>query len=122
LGQPYQLADPISLPYQLAARILSLESSAINEILDSRTRGNYLSNMKYQERITIDSCIRSGKPCIRGTRIAVADVFDYLGGGMTVPEILDDFPDLAPEDIQACFAFAADRDRRLNFVSHEVAV
>jgi uncharacterized protein (DUF433 family) len=43
----------------------------------------------------------------------VADVFDYLGGGMSIAEVLDDFPDLSPEDIQACFAFAADRDRRL---------
>lgn len=78
--------------------------------------------MNYRERITIDSRIRSGKPCIRGTRITVADVFDYLGGGMTIAEVLDDFPDLTPEDIQACFAFTADRDRRLNFVSREVAV
>lgn len=54
-----------------------------------------------------------------GTRIAVANVFDYLGGGMTIAEVLDDFPDLTPEDIQACFAFAADRDRRLTIVPHE---
>jgi len=74
------------------------------------------------ERITIDPGIRSGKPCIRGTRVAVSDVFDYLGGGMTIPEVLDDFPDLTPDDIRACFAFAADRDRRLNAVPHEVAV
>jgi len=79
-------------------------------------------SMNYRERITIDPRIRSGKPCIRGTRITVADVFDYLGGGMTVAEVLADFPDLAPQDIQACFAFAADRDRRLNVVPHEVAV
>ena len=78
--------------------------------------------MNYRERITIDPRIRSGKPCIRGTRITVADVFDYLGGGMTVAEVLADFPDLAPQDIQACFAFAADRDRRLNVLPHEVAV
>lgn len=78
--------------------------------------------MDYRERIIIDPCIRSGKPCIRGTRIAVADVFDYLGGGMTTAEILSDFPDLAPEDIQACFAFAAERDRRLNVVPHEAAL
>ncbi len=63
--------------------------------------------MNYRDRITINPEIRSGKPCIKGTRIAVADVFDYLGGGMTVDEILDDFPDLTAEDIQACFAFAA---------------
>lgn len=69
--------------------------------------------MNYRDRITTDPEIRSGKPCIKGTRIAVADVFDYLGGGMTVAEILDDFPDLTAEDIQACFAFAGDRDRQL---------
>ncbi len=56
--------------------------------------------MDYRERITIDPLVRSGKPCIRSTRIAVADVFDYLGGGMSIPEVLDDFPDLTAEDIQ----------------------
>jgi len=75
--------------------------------------------MDYRERITIDPGVRSGKPCIRGTRIAVADVFDYLGGGMSIAEVLDDFPDLTAEDIRACFAFAADRDRRLTVASHE---
>jgi len=78
--------------------------------------------MNYQERISIDPAIRSGKPCIRGTRIAVADIFDYLGGGMSVAEVLEDFPDLKPEDIQACFAYAADRDRRLHATAHEVAL
>ena len=78
--------------------------------------------MNYKDRITIDPRIRSGKACIRGTRIAVADVFDYLGGGMTVAEVLDDFPDLTAEDIQACFAFAADRERRLAVIPHEAAV
>ena len=78
--------------------------------------------MNYRNRIAIDPGIRSGKPCIRGTRITVADVFDYLGGGMTIAEVLDDFPDLTADDIQACFAFAADRDRRLNVVPHEVAL
>jgi uncharacterized protein (DUF433 family) len=78
--------------------------------------------MNYQEHITINPRIRSGKPCIKGTRITVADVFDYLGGGMTIAEILDDFPDLTADNIQACFAFAADRDRRMNVVPHEIAV
>ncbi len=78
--------------------------------------------MNCRERIVIDPLIRRGKPTIRSTRITVADVFDYLGGGMTVPEVLDDFPDLTPDDIQACFAFAADRDRRLNVVPHEAAL
>ena len=66
-----------------------------------------------QDRITIDPRIRSGKPCIKGTRIAVADVLDYLGGGMTAAQILDDFPDLTAEDIQVCLTFAAERERRL---------
>lgn len=74
--------------------------------------------MNYKDRITIDPRIRSGKPCIRGTRIAVADVFDYLGGGMSVEEILDDFPDLTAEDIQACYAFAAAREWRLAVIPY----
>lgn len=78
--------------------------------------------MDYRQRIVIAPAIRSGKPCIRGTRIAVSDVFDYLGGGMTVEQVLGDFPDLTAEDIQACFAFAADRDRRLTVLPHEVAL
>jgi uncharacterized protein (DUF433 family) len=78
--------------------------------------------MDYQNRIVIDSRIRSGKPCIRGTCITVTDVFDYLGGGMTIAEVLDDFPDLTLTDIQACFAFAADRDRRLVVSVNETAV
>jgi uncharacterized protein (DUF433 family) len=76
----------------------------------------------YRDRIRISPNIRSGKPCIVNTRIAVSDVFDYLGGGMSVEEVLDDFPDLTLADIQACFAFAADRDRRLTVVPYEVAV
>lgn len=78
--------------------------------------------MNYRDRITIDPRVRSGKPCIRGTRITVADVFDYLGGGMTIAEILADFPDLTTEDIQACFAFVADRERRLTVIPYEAAV
>ena len=69
--------------------------------------------MDYRQRISLDPLVRSGKPCIRGTRIAVADVLDYLGGGMTPAQILEDFPDLTAEDVQACLSFAADRERRL---------
>ena len=69
--------------------------------------------MSFQDRITIDPHVRSGKPCIKGTRIAVADVLDYLGGGMSAADILEDFPDLKAEDIQACLVFAAERERRL---------
>jgi uncharacterized protein (DUF433 family) len=67
----------------------------------------------YRKIITIEPGKRGGKPCIRGLRMTVGDVLDYLAGGMTVEEILDDFPDLTRDDILACFAFAADRERNL---------
>jgi uncharacterized protein (DUF433 family) len=60
--------------------------------------------MNYQGHITIDPCIRSGKSCIKDTRITVSDVFYYPGGGMTVVEVLEDFPDLTADHIQACLA------------------
>jgi uncharacterized protein (DUF433 family) len=69
--------------------------------------------MDYQKIITIEPGKRSGKPCIRGTRMTVTDVLEYLAGGMTQEELLADFPDLTAEDIQACLAFAADRERKL---------
>jgi uncharacterized protein (DUF433 family) len=69
--------------------------------------------MNYKDYITIEPDKRSGKPCIRGLRITVQDVLEYLASGMTEEEILDDFPDLTREDIQACLAFAADRERKL---------
>ena len=64
-------------------------------------------------RITIEPGKRSGKPCIRGLRMTVTDVLDYLASGMSEDELLGDFPDLTREDIRACLAFAADRERRL---------
>ena len=69
--------------------------------------------MNYEDHITIEPGKRGGKPCIRGLRITVYDVLDYLASGMTEQEILDDFPDLTLEDIKACLAFAADRERKL---------
>jgi uncharacterized protein (DUF433 family) len=69
--------------------------------------------MEYTHIITIDPAKRSGQACIRGLRMTVRDVLEYLAGGMTVDEILTDFPDLTTEDIRACLAFAADRERRL---------
>ena len=65
------------------------------------------------ERIVINPEVRSGKPIIRGTRITVTDILEYLAGGMSVEEILLDFPDLNLEDIRAVLAFAAERERRL---------
>ena len=69
--------------------------------------------MGWEERITVNPAVRSGKPCIQGTRITVYDVLEYLAGGMTEDKILGDFPDLTREDIRAVFAFAAARERRL---------
>ena len=69
--------------------------------------------MEYQKLITIEPGKRGGKPCIRGLRITVYDILDYLASGMTQEEILRDFPDLTAEDIKACLAFAADRERKL---------
>jgi uncharacterized protein (DUF433 family) len=69
--------------------------------------------MDYRGRITIEPGKRGGKPCIRGLRITVYDVLEYLASGMSQDEILRDFPDLTAEDIRACLAFAADRERRL---------
>jgi uncharacterized protein (DUF433 family) len=69
--------------------------------------------MSYQDRITIDPAKRGGKPCIRSLRITVSDVLEYLASGMSEDAILTDFPDLTREDIRACLAFAADRERKL---------
>ncbi|MDX1958878.1 MAG: DUF433 domain-containing protein, partial [Leptospiraceae bacterium] len=68
--------------------------------------------LDYTKIITIEPGKRSGKPCIRGMRITVYDVLDYLASGMSYEEFLDDFPDLTKEDILACFAFIADQGRR----------
>jgi uncharacterized protein (DUF433 family) len=67
----------------------------------------------YSEILTIEPGKRSGKPCIRGLRITVYDVLEYLASGMTEDEILADLPDLQRDDLRACLAFAADRERRL---------
>ena len=70
-------------------------------------------SMVWEDYISISPGVRSGKPCIRGTRITVYDILEYLAGGMSEAEILADFPDLRPEHIRAALAFAAARERRL---------
>jgi uncharacterized protein (DUF433 family) len=72
--------------------------------------------MDYSRIITIEPGKRSGKPCIRHTRMTVTDVLEYLAGGMSQDDLLDEFPDLTVEDIRACLAFAADRERRLAII------
>ena len=69
--------------------------------------------MDHIERITIEPNKRGGQPCIRGMRITVYDVLEYLAGGMSVAEVLHDFPDLTDEDIRACFAYVAAPERRV---------
>ncbi|MTJ08059.1 DUF433 domain-containing protein [Anabaena sp. UHCC 0204] len=68
--------------------------------------------MNYRDIITIEPGKRSGKPCVRGLRITVYEVLEYLASEMTEAEILADFPDLTREDLKACIAYAADRERR----------
>ncbi len=71
----------------------------------------------YSEIITINPQIRFGKPCIRGMRITVYDVLSWLASGMTIPEILADYPELTAEDIQATLAYAADREHKIKVAS-----
>lgn len=69
--------------------------------------------MSLLDRISLNPAIRFGKPCVRGTRITVGDVLGYLASGMTEAEVLADFPDLTHDDVLACLAFAAERERRI---------
>ena len=70
--------------------------------------------MDYQKYITIDPDKRGGKPCIRDMRITVYDVLEYMASGMSEDEIIQDFPELTKDDIRACLAFAAERERKLS--------
>lgn len=72
-----------------------------------------LSVINYQNIISIEPGKRGGRPCIRHMRIAVADVLGWLAAGQSHEQILDDFPELTEDDIRACLAYAADRERRL---------
>jgi uncharacterized protein (DUF433 family) len=69
--------------------------------------------MSYQQIISIEPGKRGGRPCIRHTRITVADVLGWLAAGQSQSQILDDFPELTGDDTRACLAYAADRERRL---------
>ncbi len=90
-------------------------SGASTSELTFGRRAAYSLAMDWRSRITFDPGKRGGKPCIRGLRITVTDILEYLASGMTEDEILRDFPDLTREDIRASLAFAADRERK--FVS-----
>jgi len=73
--------------------------------------------MNYKNIITLEAGKRSGKPCIRGLRMTVYDVLDMLANGMSSEEIIDDFPELTLIDIQACLAYAADREQNQLIIS-----
>ncbi len=75
------------------------------------------SGRDWAKIITVEPGKRSGKPCIRGLRITVYDVLEYLASGMTYEQILTDFPDLTEEDIRACLAFAAQGERRFEIIA-----
>ncbi len=77
----------------------------------------YYHPMNYQNIITIEPGKRGGKPCIRGMRITVYDVLEYLASGMSQEEVLKEFPYLTEEDIRACLAYAADREKNLLVVT-----
>jgi len=72
----------------------------------------YTTGMHYRDILTIEPGKRAGKPCIRGMRITVYDVLSYLAAGMSISEILADFPYLTEDDIRACLSYAADREQR----------
>ena len=76
----------------------------------------YRYRMDLLSRIAIDPEVRFGKPCVRGTRITVGEVLGQLASGMTEAALLAEFPQLAHEDLLACFAFAAERERRLQAI------
>ena len=78
-----------------------------------RSSGFTIAAMNYQDIITIEPGKRGGKPCIRGMRITVYDILEYLASGMSQQEILKDFPYLTEIDILACLAYAADREKQL---------
>lgn len=93
-------------------RLVPVASLYIGKFDDS-CRMAHSQRMEKLANITIDPARRSGKPCIRNTRITVYDVLEYLASGMSEAEIVADFPELAIADIRACLTFAAERERRL---------
>lgn len=99
------------------------EITKLGEYLARKGGFVIILHVDYSKIIRIEPGKRSGKPTIRGTRMTVTDVLEYLAGGMSEEEILAEFPDLTTEDIKACLAFAADRERKLAMLpEHETAV
>lgn len=70
----------------------------------------------YQKHITINPNVRFGRPCIVGTRISVYDVLNWMANGLSVEQIIADFPELTSEQVNACLAYAADKERKVRIV------
>ena len=90
---------------------MPIHDGVAEAIVDRRKVGVYGAIMDYMKLITIEPDKRSGQPCIRGLRMTVQDVLEYLASGMSAEEVLADFPDLTAEDIRACLAFAANDEK-----------
>ena len=105
--------DPRQLPPIGAGRPFVDIVSELKAVLADRRGGGSMAPMSYQDRIVVDPAIRSGKPCIKGTRITVYDILEYLAGGMSEDDMLRDFQGLAREDVRAALEFAAARERKL---------
>jgi uncharacterized protein (DUF433 family) len=93
--------------------ILFVDSAESGIYFQSSANDWTSGDMDYRKVITVEPGKRGGKPCVRGLRITVYEVLEYLASGMTQEQILRDFPYLTTEDIQACLAYAADRERHL---------
>ena len=111
-ADPRNTAPSTTLAALESAVCLSQTAGVALEVDLSRS-STYDLVVNHLDRITIEDGKRGGKPCIRGLRITVYDVLDYLASGMTSEEILNDFPDLERDDILACLEFAADRERKM---------
>jgi len=114
VDRPAMAISPSTTTSHLSASRLELVGARLDGGSVAGAMGrSYVPPMSYEHLITIEPDKRSGKPCIRGMRITVYDVLEYLASGMTEDEILADFSELTREDIKACLAFAADRERKL---------
>jgi uncharacterized protein (DUF433 family) len=92
--------------------------AAKSQPISNYSHFQYFSNMKhYSERITIEAQTRFGRPTIRGMRISVYDILGWFASGMTIQEILTDFPELSVDDIQAALSYAADREHKILIAS-----
>ena len=108
-------AAPISV--NLTIGVASMAARGVNFCLPQEGFFPKVKLMDYSGIITVEPGKRGGKPCIRGLRITVYDVLENLASGMTHEQLLQEFPYLTEEDIRACLAFAADRERKLETIT-----